>query len=79
MERSLRLDRRFGESYEALATLYDQIGETTLAERFHLRALRLRPRNPDFYNNYGAFLQKTGRFDSIDLSSLESVCDFLVN
>lgn len=61
MERSIRLDKRFGESYEALATLYAQIGQVAIAERLHMRAIRLRPRNSDFHNNYGAFLQKTGK------------------
>ncbi|KAJ6225510.1 hypothetical protein RDWZM_004055 [Blomia tropicalis] len=63
MERSIRLDKRFGESYEALATLYAQIGQVAIAERLHMRAIRLRPRNSDFHNNYGAFLQKTGRIE----------------
>lgn len=62
MERSIRLDRRFGESYEALAALYAHLGQLTLAERFYTKAIRLRPRNADFHNNYGAFLQKTGSF-----------------
>lgn len=61
MERSLRLDSRFGESYEALATLFAATGRLAIAERFHLRAIRLRPRNGDFHNNYGAFLQRTGK------------------
>src|SRR5699024_1560762 len=60
MERSIRLDSRFGEPYEGLATQYAQIGQMAIAERLHRKAIRLRPRHADFYNNYGAFLQKTG-------------------
>lgn len=60
MEQSIRLDRRFGEPYEALAALHAQQGQISIAERLHQRAIGLRPRNADFHNNYGAFLQKTG-------------------
>lgn len=62
MERSIRLDGRFGESYEALASVYGQLGQLTIAERLYRKAIRLRPKNSDFHNNYGAFLQKTGLY-----------------
>ena len=66
MERSICLDRKFAESYEALAALYAHKGHELIAERFYWRAIRLRRRNADFYNNYGAFLQRTGRLASAE-------------
>lgn len=56
------MDGQFAESYDALATLHARNEQLPIAERLHNRALRLRPRNADFLNNYGAFLQRTGKY-----------------
>lgn len=61
-KRSIELDSNFAEPLSSLASLYSQLGNEEDANKFHLRAIHLQPNNPDMINNYGAFLQKIGKF-----------------
>lgn len=73
MEHSICLDRKFAESYEALAELYSKIGYELIAERFYYRAIHLRRKNADFYNNFGTFLQRTGRLIGAEKNYLYAI------
>ncbi|XP_054720801.1 protein O-mannosyl-transferase TMTC1-like [Uloborus diversus] len=60
--RAIHLDPEFVSAISALASLYGDSGDKSdEAERLHLWAVTLDPDNADALNNYGIFLEKTGR------------------
>ncbi|XP_035224097.1 protein O-mannosyl-transferase TMTC1-like, partial [Stegodyphus dumicola] len=60
--RAIHLDPEFVSAISALASLYgEQDGKSEEAERLHLWAITLDPDNADALNNYGTFLEKSGR------------------
>ena len=61
LKRCIELDAYFAEPYSALASIYAEKGMYEDARVLHLKALEILPRNPDLINNYGAFLQQTGK------------------
>nr|XP_053631395.1 protein O-mannosyl-transferase TMTC1-like [Cherax quadricarinatus] len=61
LEESLRYDSTNTEAVSILAGLYRDTGRYTEAENLHLSLLAARSTDPAVYNNYAAFLQKSGR------------------
>ncbi len=49
-------------AHDAIAVLYDQVGETSKAEKHYRESVRLDPKNGTALNNYGQFLCKARRF-----------------
>ena len=56
------MDCDFAEPHSFLASLYADEGYYNHANKLHLRALEIEPKNADFLNNYGAFLHNIGKF-----------------
>lgn len=49
-------------AHNAIAILYEELGETKLAERHYRRAVQLGPKDSLALNNYGQYLCRTGRW-----------------
>ena len=62
LEKAIQLAPDYAGAHEAVAVLYDQVGETSLAEKHYRRSVKLDPKNGNAQNNYGQFLCKTKRF-----------------
>ena len=62
VKQALLADPQHADAYGMRGLIYQQMGETALAEDNFVRARKLAPGNPDLANNYGSFLcQQTGR------------------
>lgn len=60
--RAIQLDPEFVSAISALASLYgERGGREEEAEKLHLWAITLDPDNADALNNYGTFLEKSGK------------------
>lgn len=60
VKQALQIDPNMADAYSVRALIYMETGENKLAEQNFLRALKMQPDNPDFSNNYGWFLCRTG-------------------
>jgi len=56
LDRALAADPGNAEANDAIAVLYEQVGEPDKAERHYKKSLSLNPDNPRGHNNYGQFL-----------------------
>ncbi|MBS0307752.1 MAG: type IV pilus biogenesis/stability protein PilW [Proteobacteria bacterium] len=61
VKRALQIDPNYADAYSVRALIYMDMNETRLAEEGFQYALKLRPNNPDFANNYGWFLCQNDR------------------
>ena len=59
--KAVALDGNYAPARQLLALIYMDLGEKKLAEESFDRSLQLAPGDPDFSNNYGFFLCKTGQ------------------
>lgn len=62
LDRALSLDAHHGEALQALALVYQQQGESELADATFRRALNAAPSLTRTRNNYAAFLYADGRY-----------------
>ena len=62
LNRALAADPNNAVANDAIAVLYEQVGEPELAEKHYRKSLRLNPDNPRGRNNYGQFLCVQGRY-----------------
>ncbi|TFW18167.1 type IV pilus biogenesis/stability protein PilW [Duganella callida] len=58
---ALAADPEYADAYGMRGLIYQQMGETALADDNFQRARKLAPNNPDLANNYGSFLCQGGR------------------
>ncbi|NVM74895.1 type IV pilus assembly protein PilF [Duganella sp. SG902] len=58
---ALAADPNYADGYGMRGLIYQQMGETALAEDNFVRARKLAPNSPDLANNYGSFLCQQGR------------------
>ena len=49
-------------AHNAIAVLYEELGETRLAERHYRKAVQLDPKDSLALNNYGQYLCRVGRW-----------------
>jgi type IV pilus assembly protein PilF len=56
LERALSLDPDLPAAHDAIAVLYEKVGENKLAEKHYKKSLKLKPDNARGHNNYGQFL-----------------------
>jgi type IV pilus assembly protein PilF len=62
LEKALELDSDYPQAHGAIAVLYERVGDTGRAEKHFKKALRLRPDDSGYQNNYGQFLCFQGRY-----------------
>ena len=60
LEKATSTDPSYGDAYNTLGILYNQIGEIEKADNNFQRALRIDANNPLTLNNYGQFLCQNG-------------------
>ena len=56
LEKALQLEPDYAPAHDAIAVLYEKVGETKLAEKHYKRSLKLKPDSSRAHNNYGQFL-----------------------
>ncbi|HEX7081406.1 MAG TPA: type IV pilus biogenesis/stability protein PilW [Gammaproteobacteria bacterium] len=62
LDRALDQDSRLAPAHSAIALAYDQLGDTSEAERHHRRAVELAPADPIIANSYAVFLCRQNRW-----------------
>ncbi len=64
--RELRLaiadNRNYADAYNIMGLAYEQLRQKELARKAFRRALSMDPKNPEYLNNYGAFLVNSGSY-----------------
>ncbi len=63
LEKAVEIAPDYADAYNALAVLYDQLGQSLEARQFYEKAVSLDPAGSDIHNNYGQFLCKRGNWD----------------
>ncbi|OYV77312.1 MAG: type IV pilus biogenesis/stability protein PilW [Chromatiales bacterium 21-64-14] len=66
LKKALRQDPDLALAHNAIAVLYQQLGEYDKAGRHFRRAVELEPKDSDAQNNYGAFLCRRGRIEEAE-------------
>ena len=61
LERAAQENPKDPNVHNALALLYERLGQPDQADKEYRTALRLDPQNPEIANNYGAYLCRTNR------------------
>jgi type IV pilus assembly protein PilF len=56
IKKALAADAAYADAYGLRALVYTSMGQYPLAEENYQQALRLRPNDPEFSNNFGSFL-----------------------
>ena len=56
LEKALELEPDYAPAHDAIAVLYEKVGEISLAEKHYKRSLKLKPDSARAQNNYGQFL-----------------------
>ncbi len=70
---AVRRDANNADAHNVLALVYDQLDETSHAERHFQRALSLQPKNPYYRNAYGFFLCKRSRYPAAEQEFLRAL------
>ncbi|OUD12661.1 type IV pilus biogenesis/stability protein PilW [Thioflexithrix psekupsensis] len=63
LEKALEIDPNYADGHNAMAVLYEQLGQTAQAQQHFQQALQLNPSGSDIHNNYGQFLCKRGQWE----------------
>ncbi len=63
LDKAIKQDPENVDAYTTMAYLKRKVNELDAAEDFYLKALEIKPKNPDIYNNYGGLLCQMGRYD----------------
>ena len=72
LQKSIAQDPDLAEAHNAIAVLYENLGETDKADDHFGRAISLDPKNPQAHNNYGSFLCRNKRYDDAEGHFLEA-------
>jgi len=75
LDRALAADPDNTEALDAIAVLYEQVGEPDKAEKNYKKSLRVNPENPRGHNNYGQFLCMQGRYEEAEKEFLRAAND----
>ncbi|MGB5260967.1 MAG: type IV pilus biogenesis/stability protein PilW [Gammaproteobacteria bacterium] len=66
LERAISQAPDYPGAHEAIAVLYEQVGDLAQAEKHYRKALSLEPENGSALNNYGQFLCKSQRISEAE-------------
>jgi type IV pilus assembly protein PilF len=64
LEKAIEIDPSYADAHNALAVLYERLGQDVQAREHFLRAIALNPSGSDIHNNYGQFLCKRGQWET---------------
>ncbi len=77
LEKALKQDSRYAPAHDAIAVLYEQIGDPDKAETHYKRSLALDRKNASTLNNYGQFLCRQNKLEQAESYFLKAVEDNL--
>jgi len=63
LKKAVRIDPNYADAHNALAVLYERLGQKELAEQEYQIALALKPEDSSIQNNYGQYLCKKGEHE----------------
>ena len=63
LNKAIEQDPENIDAYTTMAYLKRKVNEMDQAEEFYLKALEIKPNDPNIHNNYGGFLCQMGRYD----------------
>lgn len=66
LEKAIMQAPEYTGAHDAIAVLYEEVGETSKAEKHYRESVRLDPNNGNAQNNYGQFLCKAKRFSEAE-------------
>lgn len=66
LQKAIEQDPGLAEAHNAIAVLYESLGETDKADSHFRRALSINPKNSQAHNNYGGFLCRNQRWDDAE-------------
>lgn len=72
LQKALEQDPGLAEAHNAIAVLYESLGETDKADDHFRRAISLDPKNSQAHNNYGGFLCRNQRWDDAEENFLKA-------
>lgn len=72
LQKALDQDPGLAEAHNAIAVLYESLGETDKADDHFKRSISLDPKNSQAHNNYGGFLCRNQRWDDAEASFLKA-------
>lgn len=72
LEKALELEPDYAPAHDAIAVLYEKVGENSLAEKHYKRSLKLKPDSARAHNNYGQFLCFRDRHEEATKQFLKS-------
>jgi type IV pilus assembly protein PilF len=75
LDKALASDPDNTSAIDAMAVLYEKVGEPGMAETYYKKSLRLNPDNPRGHNNYGQFLCQQGRYQDAEKEFLSAAND----
>ena len=75
LKRAVANDKTYAPAHTLLAILYENLGETELAEKEYKEAIKYDPTDGDVNNNYGAFLCRNGKSEQADQYFMTAVKD----
>ncbi|MDA8176345.1 MULTISPECIES: type IV pilus biogenesis/stability protein PilW [Acidithiobacillus] len=68
-------DDSYADAYNVMGLAYEQLGQKTLARQAFEQALSLDAKNPEYRNNYGAFLVNTGDYQQAIVQLKQATAD----
>lgn len=72
LERAISMAPNYAPAHDAIAILYEQVGDHAAAEKHYRKSLRLDKGNAATRNNYGQFLCKQGRYDEAESAFMKA-------
>jgi type IV pilus assembly protein PilF len=75
LDKALAADPDNAEANDAIAVLYETVGEPDKAEQHYKKSLRINPKNPRGHNNYGQFLCGQERYKEAEKQFLLAAND----
>lgn len=72
LEKALSLDPDMPAAHDAIAVLYERVGDAKNAEKYYKKSLRLKPDSARGHNNYGQFLCVQERYAEAEEQFLEA-------
>ncbi len=75
LEKALKQDSRYAPAHDAIAVLYEHLGETDKADRHYKRSLSLDGKSPSTLSNYGQFLCRQNKLDRAEAYFNKAVKD----
>jgi len=73
LRKALNQEPNYADAHNAIAALYERLGEKAQAKQHYEKAISLKPMGSDIHNNYGQFLCKQGEWELADQHFLKAL------